>query len=324
MPPPRSAFPPRVAGEVRARNGTKARQQALIALADRHESVVARAQLTVLGFSDKEVKTLIRAGQLIPLHRGVYAFNSKRLSGRGHLLAALHAAGPTAFLSHRSAAAAYRLRTVNRYEIHLTLPGGSRQPRENLIFHRTTLLHPDEVRTYNGLRVSSIARMLVELTAGGERPTEIKRLITEAARHDLLQIEPLEQTLARHAGQPGIPLLAELLGDYVWNPRDRSELERQFAAFLARHPELPEPLTNVHLGPWEIDFHWPEQRLAVELDGRLYHQAVQDRERDNAKDIWLQKRRIRIMRIRDFRFEHDQPGIHRDLHDLLGLQPRAA
>ncbi len=80
------------------------------------------------------------------------------------------------------------------------------------------------------------------------------------------------------------------------------------------------PLTaerNVLLGSYEIDCYWPEHRLVVELDGRPYHQAVRDHERDNAKDIWLQANRIRIIRIRDFRFEHDRPGIRRDLHRFL-------
>lgn len=296
----------------------------MLAFADGHDGVASLDELRCLGFSDGEIRARVRSGHLVPEHRGVFMVARQRISGRGHLRAALLAGGDDAFLSHRSAAAVYRLRSINRFAIHLTRPGATRRSRDNLIIHRSTLLHPDDVRVYEGLRVSSIARMLIDLTAAGEPRGELQRLITEADRRDLLQIDRLKATLTRHAGRPGAATLTTVLGDYVWTPRDKSTLERDFAQFIAADPELPTPLRNITLGPYEIDVYWPGQRLAVELDGRTYHQAVKDRDRDNAKDIWLAKHGLWAIRIRDFRFEHDKPGILRDLHELLGLATRAA
>jgi hypothetical protein len=304
----------------------KARQQRVFALAERQDDVVSVAQLLGLGFSREEVKTRVRRGELTRIHRGVFAVSRRTLSGRGWLHAALLTAGPCAFLSHRSAAAVYGLRKINRREIHVTVPGGSRQNRDNLILHRSTILHPDDVRVYDGFRVSSIPWMLIQL-APRETRRELERLITESARRDLLPLDRLAATLDRACGTGlrGLAKLHRALGDYVHTPRDASTLERDFAAFLAQHPEIPGPARNVHLeNRYELDFYWREQRLAVELDGRLYHQSLKDRERDNAKDIWLQKRGIRIVRIRDLRFEYDKAGIHADLLAFLAARQTAA
>jgi very-short-patch-repair endonuclease len=60
-------------------------------------------------------------------------------------------------------------------------------------------------------------------------------------------------------------------------------------------------MRNVHIEGWEIDCWWPEQRVALELDGRPYHVAVTDMERDRTKDIKLGLSAIKPMRVTGFR-----------------------
>jgi very-short-patch-repair endonuclease len=95
-------------------------------------------------------------------------------------------------------------------------------------------------------------------------------------------------------------------------------LEKAFADWLATLPDIPVPQRNVKLaGRWEIDFLWPAQSLAVELDGRPYHSLPADQERDRIKDVWLQRHAISIVRVTEFRFEHDRAGIGADLRHFL-------
>jgi hypothetical protein len=308
-------MPPRPdhAGELLGQESRKRRQHAVLALADRQDGVAGIQQLVALGFTYDQVRARIRSGQMTLLHRGVVIVGRRTVTARGHYRAALLTAGRSAFLTHRTGVSVYGLRVLNRFEIHISIPGGSRRNHANLVFHRTTKLHPSETRTYDGLRVASIPRLLVEL-AVREPASELRRIADEAARRSLLDMDHLHQTIARHAHRPGIARLARALGDYVHVPRGRSDLERTFHAWLAATlPDLPLPQCNIHLGPYEIDLYWPEHRLAVELDGRPYHVAVKHRERDNAKDIWLQQRGIRAMRIRDYRFMDDKAGIAADL-----------
>ena len=173
--------------------------------------------------------------------------------------------------------------------------------------------------------MSSVPRMLIEL-APRETPVELQRLVTEAVRKRLLRPDTrdgratIEAALARHEGRPGLGKLTAVLAVYRRTKSRKSDLERAFDRLLAHHPEIPEPKTNIHIGHWEIDCFWPERHLAVELDGRPYHVAAQDMERDRIKDADLLRRRITPLRFTDFRVEHDALGIVSDLHHFLEIE----
>jgi hypothetical protein len=284
--------------------------------------VVSLAQLRRLGFSYEEIRGMVRRGELVPLHRGVFILNRRSLPARGRLFGALLATAPDGFLSHRTAAGVYGLRAVNPYEIEVTTPGRPRS-RSDLVIHRTTNLDPRDVRTYRGLRVSTIARMLIEL-ATRETSEELNRLITESVHHNLFDVHKMKAALARHTRRPHTATIRQVLGAYIWTPRDKSTLERDFATWLATNPSIPPPQRNVHLGPYEIDCHWPEYRFGLELDGRPWHIAIKETDRDHAKDIWMQLHGQGIIRVTDFRFEHDKLGIRSDLHGFLRLGRAAA
>jgi hypothetical protein len=162
--------------------------------------------------------------------------------------------------------------------------------------------------------------MLIEL-APRESRRELERLITQAIRKSILNLEKMQVVLSRHDRHPGTASLKAALADYLPRPDRKSSLERAFDEVLAKHPEIPPPHRNVYIEGWEIDCYWPEQRLAVELDGRPYHVAVRDLERDRVKDAKLLRVGIRVLRITDSRFELDQIGALGDLLAALGLSP---
>lgn len=70
--------------------------------------------------------------------------------------------------------------------------------------------------------------------------------------------------------------------------RTRSELEYLFLKLCKRH-RLPEPEVNVRVGPFLVDFLWRGQKLAVETDGRRYHQSTLALEEDEARDQQLRR-----------------------------------
>jgi very-short-patch-repair endonuclease len=221
-------------------------------------------------------------------------------------------------LSHRTAAAVWGLRDINTRRIELTVPGCRRRSRGRLTIHHTA--DATLVRTKDDLRVSSVPGLLIEL-APRESAGELDRLITLSVRKRILNLEKMQAALARQGRRPGIGKLKRALADYLPRPDRKSDLERAFDELLARHPEIPQPQRNIYLGGWEIDCYWPEQRLAVELDGRPYHMAVRDIERDRLKDAKLLKAGIRVLRITDSRFELDPLEALGDLSAALGLSP---
>lgn len=301
------------------------REARLARLAARQDGVVSRQQLRDLAFTDNQVRRLVAEHFLHRLHHNVFAVGHPRLSNRGRLLGALLTLGPGAFLSHRSAAAVYGLRAVNTHEIEVTVVGSAARAREGLKLHRVrTELHRDDVRTRGDLRASSVPRLLVELAAR-ETPAELERLVTQAVHKRLLRpdtgdgLATLEAALARHARFPGIKLLRAVLAGYRCTEDHKSGLERAFDAILSQHPEIPPPLRNIHIDVWEVDRFWPEHKLAVELDGRPYHIAVQEMERDRIKDAALQRHGCVVLRFTDFRVEHDVRGILGDLRHFLAI-----
>jgi very-short-patch-repair endonuclease len=294
-------------------------------VAARQGGVVSRAQLLDLGFTDNQILDRVADGWLHRLHHNVFAVGHTRLSDRARLFGASLTFGPRAFLSHRTAAAVWKLRAVNVREIEVTIPGTGGRSREGLVVHRSRNdPDPDEVRTHGELRVSSVPRMLVELAAR-EKPAELARLVTLAVQKRLLRLDAndgraaLEAVLARHRRRPGMATLKAVLAAYRRAESSRSELERAFDRLLAQHPEIPQPQRNIHLDHWEIDRFWPEHNLAVELDGRPYHLAAAAMERDRIKDADLLRRGVTPLRFTDFRVEHDIRGILGDVRHFLRI-----
>jgi hypothetical protein len=208
---------------------------------------------------------------------------------------------------------------INVRTIEVTMVGDRAYSRPGLIMHRTVKPPaPQDIRTVAPLRYSSVPRLLVEL-APRETLEELNRLITEAVRKRKLNFQAMEEALAGHARRPGLARLKAALHAYRPRPDRKSDLEREFDAWLVDHPEIPEPLRNVHLDRWELDCWWPEQRVALELDGRDYHTAVSEMDRDRLKDTKLQIIGIKPMRVSGDRWDLDRAGVHADLMALLQL-----
>jgi hypothetical protein len=291
-----------------------------------NHGVITREGLFLLGFTAREIGGLVRHGELQRLHRGVYVDGRAPVSDQALLRAALLAfAGRQSWLSGPAAVMGWQLDRVSIPRLEITVVAGATPaPRAGLTV-RSVRAAPDpaEIRTRDGLRLSSIPRLLIECSAAGAGAQEIHRLIESAVRRSLLDVVDLAVTLERHLGRPGTGVVKRVCEEYLPHVDRKSGLERAFDRWLAKHPEITEPLRNIRLGPWEIDCHWPEQNLVLELDGRAYHTVIEEIERDRRKDAWLQARGIRILRVTESRFRHDRPGVYRDLTALLAVAGRS-
>src|SRR4051812_12103815 len=116
-------------------------------VAPRH-GVVGRSQLRALGLSDEKIDRWRRAGRLHPLFRGVYFYGPANPPASSWAAAALLACGPSAALSHLSAAALWGLAEWPP-EVHVTVPDRRCRRREGLWPH-TTSLSPEQIRTKEG------------------------------------------------------------------------------------------------------------------------------------------------------------------------------
>ena len=81
----------------------------IASLAAKRYRHITYQQLIALGLTRRQIALRIKKGQLIPVHRGVYAVGHPRPEGIARAAAAVLACGPDAVLSHFSAAALWGL-----------------------------------------------------------------------------------------------------------------------------------------------------------------------------------------------------------------------
>jgi very-short-patch-repair endonuclease len=268
----------------------------LASIAGRQHGVVSAAQLRALGVDKFWVQRQVTAGWLHPLQLGVYAVGHASVSLRGCYMAAVLACGADAALSHRSAGHLWGLRRASG-PIAVTVPRG-RAGMGGLEIHRSRRQAPEEFDRVDGIRVTSVARTLLDL-ATVLRPPELARAIDRAERLELFDLAAIERLLIRARGRSGAAALRQAING--WRPRHtRSELEDRFSELL-QATSLPSPILNVlvqgdqHIH--EVDAFWSADRLAVQLDGFAYHRTRRDRERDAATDADLELVGYRVVRL---------------------------
>ncbi len=208
---------------------------------------MSAGQLMVLGWSRDQIVRRVRRGVLIRKHRGVYAVGHDALSDRARAIAALLAVGDGAALSLEASAAHWGLPLSMPPYIDVTDPHRRPRNREGIRVHQRAAA----ITRHQGLLVTTIEQTLQDLK--DDRLTAAAQVMGLVER-GFGAIEPT-----------------------------RSEIERRFLK-LVRGAGLPRPLVNATLGPYEIDFLWPAERVAAETDGWTYHGHRDAFERDRARD----------------------------------------
>lgn len=281
--------------------------------------MIGDEQLLGMGLNRTQIRKLVRRGLLHVQYPGAYSVGHRRVVSHARLTAALLSCGPTSFLSHRTAAAVWELRPLNIRRVDVTVPGARLGPRKGVVIHQALESAAGEVVTSNRHRVSSVPRLLVELSRT-ENLSELDRLITEAVRKGVLDFGDMEAALARHARRPGIANLKLALRDYRPGPDRSSNLELAFDELIAG-PDIPPPRCNVILAGYECDRYWPEHKLVIELDGRNYHRALRDMERDKRKDGKLALLGITVIRVTELRFGLEPRQIRAEVVAMTGGSP---
>lgn len=179
---------------------------------------------------------------------------------------------PKAVLSHRSAAALWRLLPARGGPVDVAVPSTSgKRKRRGIRLHRCGSLSPASVTTRHGIPTTTAARTIADLRRSAS-PEESRRA-------------------ARQAEVLGLRIEEEALADGT-----RSELERLFLR-LCRGSKLPMPEVNVHVGPFLVDFLWRDRRLVVETDGYRYHHGREAFEADRDRDLRLKALGYEVIRL---------------------------
>jgi very-short-patch-repair endonuclease len=237
-------------------------------LAGRQRTLITRRQLLDLGASADAIDRALRRGRLHRVHHGVYSLVPQ--SARPPLAAeqaALLACGPTAVLSHHSAARVHGLRLpAFPTAVHVTVTDSDRC-HPGIVVHTTTVRGPQDRHRVQGLPATSVARTLIDLA-----PTLSDRALAPVVDQALRKTSrtKLIEALDRHPRRPGVPRLRRLLDPARPSADTWSKAEARLLAGI-RRAGLPQPEANVPIGSYVADLLWREQRVIVEYDSELFH-----------------------------------------------------
>ncbi|WP_028067473.1 type IV toxin-antitoxin system AbiEi family antitoxin domain-containing protein [Solirubrobacter soli] len=273
----------------------------LVSLAASQHGVLTVAQLRAAGLTGSVVSKRVRRGELHRLHHGVYALGHPALSREGVWLAAVFAGGPGAVLSHLSATAL--LVVLDRFRLgppDVLVPSNSHRRVEGVRFRKCTSLDPRDVTVANGIPVTTVARLLVDLT-DLLTPHQLVYVIKQAAYRKRLDLAATRRAMERANGRRNLTALTRAIDLYLnGSAGTKSPHEDAFLALWGAR--RPEPLVNTQLAGFEVDFLWPESMLVVEIDGGGHGRPTAQR-KDALEDRVLRGAGYTVLRFTDIDLE---------------------
>jgi very-short-patch-repair endonuclease len=191
-------------------------------------------------------------------------------------------AGHGALVSHRAAGELWPFDGVTATKPEITLPASVVKRVPQVIVHhtRTSLA---ERRTRRGLPTTTPERTIIDL-AGALRAEPLEIAFESARRDRLVTTKSVDRALERlgSRGRDGTASLQTLLNFLADEPPCESALE-VITARMLRASDLPTPQRQVEVTAfgrkYRLDFAWPDARVALECDGRKWHESDFERDR---------------------------------------------
>jgi hypothetical protein len=269
-------------------------------LALRQHGVIARFQAIAQGMSPSAIDRRVCSGEWTKLLPATYALRGSPSSFMRKATAAYLWAGEGALLSHETSGVLFKLDGVSARKIFVSSPRRLSSPR--VVVHRrpTGSLRSKEIDV---VRVTSIDQTLLDL--GGVLGIErLEQAVDSALRLGLTSFD----RLSRHTeafGGPGVAgsgALVELLKMREPCPRPTDSILEVELLKLARKYGFPMPVAQhiVALGDGptiRIDFAYPEQMLAIEVDSVRWHSGRRAIKWDNERQNLLVALGWRVLRF---------------------------
>jgi hypothetical protein len=293
--------------------------QAIIEVAGRQCGNITRRQLLDLGLTDDAIRHRLRTGRLFRVHPGVYSVGRPAIAPLERASAAVLACGAGAALSYGSAMVLWAYWRHWEWPLEVTLIGDRRPKRIRV--HRSTTLRRHDVTTQLGIRVTTPARTIFDISP---RLTDkaFKRTVSNALHSLWMTEDQLSEAVARHPNLPGAKRAAKLLG--LPGTPTRSGWEDEFPAFCQRYG-LPTPIMGARLFGYIVDALFVAERVIVELDSKEFHMDAIAFETDRERDAEMLARGFVTVRVTWERIEQRPEREAQRLQKILASHaPRAA
>jgi very-short-patch-repair endonuclease len=251
-------------------------------IASRQLGVVTRAQLLGIGLSARSIEYRLDAGALEalpPIGRGVYRVAGTIRSWEQLAVGATLVLGEGAVLSHTSAARVWDLDAPRHQTVELSIVAASRpMSRDGVAVHRVRVLERRDRTRMGPFRLTTVARTLVDL-ATRLGAAQLARSVDDAVCRGLVTPAALVRTSERLGarGRRGSATFRDVLAPWLGETVPDSVAETAFLR-LVSDGRLPAPLCQHEVfdrGRFVArpDFVWPDQMVAVQVDGYRWHSS---------------------------------------------------
>jgi very-short-patch-repair endonuclease len=291
------------------------------AIARRDHDIVSRQELLALGYHRKAIEHRVASGRLHRQARGVYSVGSPHLTRRGELMVAIKRCGPGTVLSHLTAAVHWGIWRIEPSQIHVTVPR-ERNPRVGGIVVSRRDLRPDAATSHHRVPVTTVLQTLIDC-APNRSTREVERMINQADARNLLRADVLHEALEDRT-EPGAVRMRGILDAEAFVLTE-SALEQAFVP-IALRAGLGKPLTQYEIAGYRLDFYFPEDKLAVEVDGLTYHRTPLEQRRDLEKEHALAALGITCRRFSTWQVVRSPDYVERNVRPPARTpgRPRAA
>lgn len=161
--------------------------------------------------------------------------------------------------------------------IDVIMPPGSNNRRRSGVRYRRTRLGPADRTVAGGHPATAVEATLWEICRRFQL-IEAVVVVDEALNDGLVSLDAMSNWCER-CSRPGLGPLRRVLD--LADPGAESPMETRLRLLLVR-AGLPRPQTQVelrnHLGIFlaRVDLYYPEQRVAIEYDGRTHKSSITD------------------------------------------------
>ena len=235
--------------------------------------------------SARQIHSRLSAGWLTSVHQSVYLVGSGASSPEQAVMAAYLAAGSEALASHRSAGALWGMRGVETPAMpEITLWADRHRPLHGVTVHRTQSLDPIDISRVRRIPVTTPARTLLDLGAVAPAPV-VESALEDALMRRLVTFALLTATLERLGGpgRNGAGVLRALVEERDPATAPTQSMLEDLLFRVLRRGGLPAPLRQYEVAGVRLDGAFPDIRLGLEADSRVWHGGRLDVQRNSDK-----------------------------------------
>ena len=164
--------------------------QALYRTAENQAGYFTSSQAKESGYSWERLSSSTSNSKFQRIERGVFRISLFPASPFEDMFIALLKSGPHAVISHDSALSVYDLSDALPGDIHITFPRTSSRRRRGITYH-TKRITQAEVTSYQGLKVTTVSRTIIDLVESGFDPIQTKMAIDQAIDRGLMTKDEL-------------------------------------------------------------------------------------------------------------------------------------